>query len=96
MDGVHISGRNAEGKRGKPQLTQPSAARGGDSAGEARTLQDLLQSHAHQVKVKTRARKAAGSAKDGTYGQMLDPGRRIVICAVTRSGVRAWARCGSE
>ena len=87
MDGVHISGRNAKGKRGKPQATPQLTAQDLTHSEQVKTLQDLLQAGPKKVADGARRRKAAGSARDGTYGQMLDPDRRIVICARTRSGI---------
>lgn len=87
MDGVHISGRNAKGKRGKPQVTlQPKPSKESHQD-QIKNLQDVLQAQAHKTNEKAPDRKAGAGAKDGTYGQTLDAGRRIVICARTRSGI---------
>lgn len=88
MDGVHISGRNAKGKRGKPQATLPVAPESAEQAElQLQTLQDKLQAQAKKVGEAQKKRKAAVGAKDGTYGQTLDKDRRIIICVRTRSNV---------
>lgn len=89
MDGVHISGRNSVGKRGKPQVTLPVDIMTAEQAGQQlESLQNKLQAHSTKVGEAQKKRKAAaGAARDGTYGLTLNKDRRIVICVRTRSNV---------
>jgi len=91
MDGVHISGRNAKGKRGKPQITQPNeTVPVGSYTPEqtAQVLQSQMQAASTRASDKARERRNKGKESDGTYGQTLDKDRRIVICVRTRSGTK--------
>lgn len=88
MDGVHISGRNAKAKRGKPQGSPPFNGGTPEShEAQVKSLQDILQAGSKKVMEGTRRRKSAAATRDGTYGGLLNEDRRIVICARTRSGV---------
>lgn len=77
FDGVHVLGRNAEGKRGKPQATLPDALSAEEQIEQLQSRLDALVQARGRVKMARRS---------------LDPGRRILLVARQRSQFGRGAR----
>jgi hypothetical protein len=98
MDGSHIGGRNANGKRGRPQGSNPI-----DAADEQRKLDEKKADVIASIEAKNKG-KAAKLPKGGQpkgafnpeFGQRLPPQRRILEVAVLRSGVRGMGAIGTR
>lgn len=98
MDGSHIGGRNAKGKRGRPQGSNPR-----DAADEQRKLDekkaDVIAAIEAKNKGKAAKLKPAGPPKGAfnpEFGQRLPAQRRILEVAVLRSGVRGMGAIGTR